>query len=285
MRLRPLAAIALFAALASTARAQDAPQQHDWWESWFEGFADFFIGPERKAEFRWEGRLAAGKTIEIKGVNGRVRAVASSGDKLELVAVKRGRRQDPEAVEVKVVEHEAGITICAVYPSRDSDRPNECRPGAEGRMRVRNNDVNVDFALKVPAGIHFVGRTVNGSIEASGLGGNVEARTVNGSVTVDAIGHARAETVNGSIRARLGKADWKDGVAFKTVNGSVIVTLPKDASTAVHVETVNGSISNEFSLNGETRVGRRELSGTIGGGGRDLSVKTVNGSVSLRRAL
>lgn len=285
MRLRPFALFALAVALATPARAQEGRHEHEWWESWTEGFADFFIGPERKAEFRWEGKLAAGKTLEIKGVNGRVKALAGSGDKIELVAVKRGRRQDPETVEVKVVEHGNGITICAVYPSRDAAQPNECKPGSEGRMRVRNNDVNVDFALKVPAGIHFVGRTVNGGIEASGLTGNVEARTVNGSVTVNATGHARAETVNGSIRATLGKADWKDGVAFKTVNGSVTVTLPKDASTALHVETVNGRISNEFTLSGESRISRRELSGTIGSGGRDLSVKTVNGSVTLRRAL
>jgi hypothetical protein len=285
MRLRRLALLTLALAMASPARAQETRHEHEWWESWFEGFADFFIGPERKAEFRWEGQMASGKTLEIKGVNGRVRALLTSGDKLELVAVKRGRRHDPEKVDVRVVEHAGGITICAVYPSVDPARPNECKPGAEGRMTVRNNDVSVDFALKLPAGIHFVGRTVNGGIEASGLAGNVEARTVNGSVTVETSGHARAETVNGSIRARLGKADWKDAVAFKTVNGSVTVTLPKDASTAVHVETVNGRISNEFTLSGEARIGRRQLSGTIGGGGRDLSAKTVNGSVSLRRAL
>jgi hypothetical protein len=285
MRLRSVALLAVAVALATPARAQEGHHDHEWWESWTEGFADFFIGPERKAEFRWEGKLAAGKTLEIKGINGRVKAISASGDQIELVAVKRGRRQDPEKVEVKVVEHGTGITICAVYPSGDPAQPNECKPGSEGRMRVRNNDVNVDFALKLPAGIHFVGRSVNGSIEASELGGNVEARTVNGSVTVNATGHARAETVNGSIRATLGKADWKDGVAFKTVNGSVTVTLPKDASTALHVETVNGRIQNEFTLTGESRVSRRELSGTIGSGGRDLSVKTVNGSVTLRRAL
>jgi hypothetical protein len=292
MRLFRSLVVALGCAVAIPALAQQAqhkPDQddkhaHEWWESWTEGFADFFIGPEKRDAFRWDGRLAAGKTLEVKGVNGRIVARPGTGDRIELTALKRGRRQDPKSVEIKVVEHAGGLTICALYPSPDPDQPNECKPGGQGRMKVRNNDVGVEFTIDVPEGVHFVGRTVNGSVKASGLRANVEAYTVNGSVALEAAGNARAETVNGSIRATLGKADWKDALAFKTVNGSVTVSLPAGASTAVRFETVNGSISNDFTLTGETRTSRRELSGTIGSGGRELSVKTVNGSVHLRRA-
>jgi hypothetical protein len=44
------------------------------------------------------------------------------------VATKHGRRSDPAEVEIEVVEHAGGVTICAVYPSPGS-RPNECRQG------------------------------------------------------------------------------------------------------------------------------------------------------------
>ena len=47
-------------------------------------------------------------------------------------------------------------------------------------MSVRDNDVNVEFRVKVPAGVRFVGRTVNGGIEASGITADAEAHTVNG---------------------------------------------------------------------------------------------------------
>ena len=91
-------------------------------------------------------------------------------------------------------------------------------------MSVRDNDVNVEFRVKVPAGVRFVGRTVNGGIEASGITADAEAHTVNGGVTLDATGTARAETVNGGITARLGSADWTGTLKLKTVNGGIEMT-------------------------------------------------------------
>lgn len=281
-------ALALLLALAPLAATQERERErrevreHEHESYWHSIFADFFLGPEKRDEFRWTGRIAPGATLEIKGINGRITAGASAGREIELVALKRGRRHDPKLVEIEFVEHEGGLTICAVYPS-SGDRKNECKPGKTGRMSVRNNDVNVEFTLKVPAGVSFVARTVNGSVHADGLGGDVAGYTVNGSVQLDAQGRAQAETVNGSIRATLGKVDWKDPVAFRTVNGSVRVSLPASANAAVRVETVNGGIESEFAMSGVTKT-RRSLSGTIGSGGRELSIKTVNGSVALRRA-
>ena len=157
-------------------------------------------------DFHWTGTVAAGAAVEIKGVNGGIIATGAPGGAVEVTAVKKGRKSDPAQVKVEVVEHAGGVTICAVYPSTGA--PNECKPGEGGRMSVRDNDVNVEFRVKVPAGVRFVGRTVNGGIEASGITADAEARTVNGGVDLDATGTARAETVNGGITARLGRADW-----------------------------------------------------------------------------
>jgi DUF4097 and DUF4098 domain-containing protein YvlB len=76
----------------------------------------------------------------------------------------------------------------------------------------------------------------------------------------------------------MGRADWDADLAFKTVNGSIRVTLPASASTAVDAEVVNGRIESEFAVQGG-RVAKRRLTGTIGGGGRNLSLETVNGSI------
>ena len=74
-------------------------------------------GPATAEDFAWRGRVGAGQTLEIRGVNGGITADASGGE-VEVTAVKRGRNSDPASVEVKVVEHGGGVTICAVYPSR-----------------------------------------------------------------------------------------------------------------------------------------------------------------------
>jgi hypothetical protein len=272
MRLAAAAAVSATLALAGQASAAEG--------YWASIFADVFSGPARTSEFRWNGRLAAGKTLEIKGVNGSIRVEPSSGDAVEVVATRRGRRNDPEGVRIVTVEHGDGLTICAVYPAAEGARPNECAAGEGGRMNVKNNDVNVEFSVRAPRGVHLVARTVNGAVDAAGLDGNVEATTVNGSVKVETAGVARAETVNGSVNAVMGRADWDSDLEFKTVNGSIRVTLPSSASTTVDAETVNGTISSEFQVEGG-RIAKRRLTGTIGGGGRGMSLETVNGSITI----
>ena len=116
-------------------------------------------------DFHWTGKVAAGAAVEIKGVNGGIVATGAAGGDVEVTAVKKGRKSDPTEVKVEVVEHAGGVTICAVYPSTGA--PNECKPGEGGRMSVRDNDVNVEFKVTVPAGVRFIGRTVNGGIAAS----------------------------------------------------------------------------------------------------------------------
>jgi hypothetical protein len=236
-------------------------------------------------EFRWSHRMVTGRTIEIKGINGDVRAEASQGNEVEVTAIKKGRRSDPKSVEIRIVEHEGGVTICAVYPNIDSRRPNTCEPGEGGHMSTSDNDVEVAFNVRVPHGVRFSGRTVNGGIETGALGDDVDARTVNGSIKVSAAGIARANTVNGSITASLGRSDWSGELDFKTVNGTITLDLPSNTSAEVKAETLNGDISTDFPLTILGRVSRRHLNGTIGsgGGGRELSLKTVNGNIRLRR--
>ena len=185
-------------------------------------------------------------------------------------------------MRLEIVQHGEGVTICAMYPSPDS-RPNECAPGNGGRMNVRDNDVTVDFTVRIPAGIRFSGRTVNGDVTAEGLSAPVSIRTVNGDAEFSTSSYGDAQTVNGSIRGHFGSTGWTETVSFKTVNGSVTVALPADASADVKVTTVNGSISTAFPINVNGKIDPRRLNGTIGSGGRSLEIETVNGSVTLRK--
>jgi hypothetical protein len=187
-------------------------------------------------------------------------------------------------VRIQVLEHAGGVTICAVYPNSGGKSPNECRPGNEGSMNVNNNDVQVDFVVRVPAGVRFQGRTVNGEVEAQSLGADVEAYTVNGSIHLSTAGYAQASTVNGEIVATLGSANWTNGLEFETVNGGITLNLPAATSTQLRAETLNGDIQTDFQMTVSGRFSKRHINGTIGSGGRELSLKTVNGSIHVRRA-
>ncbi len=239
--------------------------------------------PQQQDQFHWRGALASGKTLTVRGVNGEIRALPASGGEAEVSAVKHGRRSDPEEVQIEVVPDEGSVTICAVYPAPRRRGPNECLPDGEGRNNTQNNDVAVDFTVRLPGGVNFVGKTVQGDVTADSLGGNVEAHSVNGDVAVSTRGYAEATTVNGSIRAAMGRADWTGTLRFSSVNGGITVTLPSAVRTAVEAGTVNGSLDSDFPLTVQGRFSARHFSGTIGEGGRTLRLETVNGSIQLRR--
>lgn len=239
-------------------------------------------GAQASNPFEWRGTVLQGSTLEIKGVNGDLKAEPGTGPDAEVVARKTARRSDPDSVRIEVVQHGDGVTLCAVYPDVDG-RPNECRPGSGGRMNTRDNDVNVAFTVRVPQGVRFVGRTVNGDVSTGDLTGPVAVSTVNGSIEFATSAYGSASTVNGGIRGRLGSALWTGALEFSTVNGSITLDLPADLSSEVRARTVNGGISTDFPLTISGRVTRRSVDGTIGAGGRSLELETVNGSVNLRR--
>jgi hypothetical protein len=236
-----------------------------------------------QGDFQWRGRLSTGQVVEIKGVNGDVRASTSSSGDVEVTASKSARRSDPSTVRVEVVPTSRGVTICAVYPDVPGKEPNRCAPGDEGRMNTDRNDTQVHFDVRLPAGVSFFGRTVNGEINAESLQGDVEANTVNGSIKVSTTGTALASTVNGSLNISMGRGDFPDGASFKTVNGGITLHVAGAIDADLNAETLNGSITSDFPITIRGNASQRRLRGTIGNGGHPLNLSTVNGSIKLLR--
>jgi hypothetical protein len=221
-----------------------------------------------------------------------VHAETAPGGEAQVTAVKKGQRGDPDSVTIQVVQAPGGgVTICAVYPSaqqgssRSNTEPNECRSGNEGRLNVHDNDVSVDFTVRVPAGVRFVGRTVNGSIDGRQLRSDTDVRTVNGKINLATTGVASARTVNGSIDVALGTPIWTEPLEFSTVNGSINVKFPQAIDAQVRAETMTGGFSSDFPVTIQSsRRGGRRITAVIGNGGRELSLRTVNGSIHLLAA-
>lgn len=235
-----------------------------------------------QTDFDWRGQLAAGQTIEIKGVNGAIHATSSGSGEAEVHATKTAHESDPSSVRVQVVPYAGGVTICAVYPDVAGQDANTCEPGSQGHMNTRNNDTQVRFDVRVPAGVRFVGRTVNGTIDADSLTGDAEAHTVNGSVKVSTSGTAIAKTVNGSLDVTMGRTDWPNGAKFSTVNGGITLHVPAQLNAHLTASLVNGSIETDFPITMSGTISRRKLEGNIGNGGQELQISTVNGSIKLK---
>ena len=229
-------------------------------------------------DFDWSGVVAPGGRIEIKNISGDVRASVTSGDEVLVHATKTGRNSDPTTVAIEVVRHAEGVTICAVYPDVPGYAPNECLPGLQGNISTRDNDVNVEFTLSVPAGVQFVARVLGGDVVAEGLESDVFVNATGGDVTVTTTGVAEASTVHGSVNVAIGRADPGRDLAFRTVNGNVTVRIPVNANAQVLATTTYGAIASEFHLEGT----RHRKTGTLGGGGPRLTLLTIDGNITLR---
>ena len=236
-----------------------------------------------QGDFQWRGRLSTGQAVEIKGINGEISASPSSSGDVEVTASKSARRSNPADVRIEVVPSSRGVTICAVYPSVPGKEPNRCAPGDEGRMSSQNDDTQVHFDVRIPAGVAFFANTVNGEINAESLQGDVDAHTVNGSVKVSTTGTAVANTVNGSLNVTMGRGDFPEGASFKTVNGSITLRVAGGIDADLSAETLNGSITSDFPIAIRGNASQRRIRGTIGNGGHALNLSTVNGSIKLLR--
>lgn len=236
-----------------------------------------------QGDFQWRGRLSTGQVVEIKGVNGDVSASSSSSGDVEVTAAKSARRSNPAEVRIEMLTTSRGITICAVYPTPPGREPNRCAPGDEGRMNTNNNDTQVHFDVRIPAGIGFVGHTVNGEVNAESLQGDVDAHTVNGSIKITTSGAATAATVNGSLNVTMGRGDFPEGGNFKTVNGGITLRVAGPIDADLNAETLNGSITSDFPITLRGTASQRRIRGTIGNGGHSLNMSTVNGSIKLLR--
>ena len=86
-------------------------------------------------DYRWRGPIARGSLIEIRGINGNVRAEPSTSSEVEVQAKVEGD-ESASSVQVHVVRHENGVTICTVFPGETVCRAmGDTGPGAQSEFR------------------------------------------------------------------------------------------------------------------------------------------------------
>ncbi|MGH7655477.1 MAG: DUF4097 family beta strand repeat-containing protein [Gemmatimonadaceae bacterium] len=250
--------------------------------------ASAFAQSRSDTPFTWSGAIQSGHSVYVRNLNGSVRVEAGTGDKVEVRAEKHWRRGNPDVVKITVKQVGSGngdVLVCAVWSERttcDEDGYHSHSDGWRGD-NDRNDDVSVEFVVRLPAGVKVDASTVNGDVNVDGATSDVVAHTVNGSVEARSTGGAvQARTTNGDVRVSAVKLD-SDHSEFSTTNGSVTVSLPASINADVDMRTVNGSLTSDFPLTVQGSFNPRRLHATLGKGGATLRLSTVNGSIRLRK--
>jgi hypothetical protein len=213
--------------------------------------------------------LAAGGTLSLENTNGEVSVTAWDEARVRIEAVKHaGSERALEELQVEVTGEGDRLSV---------------RTRAPRAARWMGGATRVDYRLRVPRTTRVQVENVNGPVEIRGVEGALDASTVNGSVQVaGAAAEVEASSVNGGVDVSLARVAPDGRSRLKTTNGTVRLTLPRDASADVEAGTVNGSVGCDFDL-ADARKGRRRLEGRIGSGGARFELRTVNGSVHVDR--
>lgn len=245
---------------------------------------------QSKDAFEWSGEIARGQRLYIYNLNGGIKVEESNSRKVEVVAREYWRRGRPEDVTfmAKRVRSDRDIVVCAIWSGTDADCNED---GYHSRSRQdhgnRSNDIQVEFTIKLPAGAHVTAHTVNGDVEVAGVSGDVDVAAVNGRIDAETTdGLIEAETTNGAIRARMSPAPTRN-TSFRTVSGSITLSLPDNTNADIDARTVNGTITSDFPITVGGQAGggfsSRRLRGVLGRGGPHLTLETVNGGIRIEK--
>lgn len=217
--------------------------------------------------------FAAG-TISLDNVNGDIEITAWDQPEVSLVAEKRAKNE--EELKRVTIEVEAS-------PGHLSIKTKLGKTAGRSFFGSWNSNSSVHYKLMVPAGVTLDKiNTVNSAITVKGVQGPVNLDTVNGSISATGLrSDARLESVNGSLRAEFAALEHVRTVKLDSVNGRVEVTLPKGAGARIKTSTINGSshVDQPIKL---SNSGRHGLAGEIGSGGPQITLETVNGSITVR---
>jgi hypothetical protein len=235
--------------------------------------------------FTLNERVPAGQWLRIRNVIGEVHVRAGSGDRVEVVGTKSWRRGDPSVVRIETKKSSDGsILVCAFWNENATCDEHGYRSRGEGRGHRNNNDVSVDFEVRLPKGVNVGAWSVNGEVSVDGATAEVEAGSVNGSVDATSSGGpVQASSVNGTVHARMGRIGGTEDLNFSSVNGNVIAEFGEDIDAQIELSTVNGRFQTDWPVTITGRVDPRHLRATIGKGGRRIRLATVNGNVELRK--
>jgi hypothetical protein len=236
-------------------------------------------------------------------VNGPVTIEPSRDNRVHVRAEKIVRRGSVSDVAFQVIQSGGDVTICALWRRSVCDEDGlRTRSSDDDDNGNDRRDVQVRFTVSVPSGVRLSAGTVNGEmrvrdltsdvrastvngrVEVRNVGGEVRANTVNGQVSVTTrTGPVNASTVNGDIDVRMLALSRDGEMSFHTVNGSVTVETPASLDANVSLDTMHGSITSDYPVQLSGRFGPRHAEGVIGRGGRTIKLRTLNGSVELRK--
>jgi hypothetical protein len=230
-----------------------------------------------REEIRRSYTLKPSADVIVSGINGRVEVETADTDHAEILIVRSAKKREDLQFRKVRIEHD----------------PSELRIGLEGdRRSVFSSFGSIPegrqrVILKLPRKVAFTTNGVNGDVDVGEIEGGVDVRGLNGKINIAQVtGGASFRGVNGRIDATIAKLSAGGGIDLSSVNGNTTLRFIGDVNADVEARGHNGRVESDLpnleESKDEKRYGR--YSARIGTGGSHISIRGVNGNVSLTKA-
>ena len=160
----------------------------------------------------------------------------------------------------------------------------------------------VVLVARIPARADLELSTGNdGEIIVRNVRGRLQLGNTNGPITATGIaGSVIAESVNDDIRIDFDEIAGDEATSLGSINGNLSVGLPDGAGAELHIDTARGEIQSAFEVDvrpSKPVVERSENRGgvevrvesviiaDVSGGGPVIRLKTLNGNISIEKAV
>ncbi len=132
-------------------------------------------------------------------------------------------------------------------------------------------------------------------IEVNGFSGELEVSMLNEGIDLEKVtGPMTIHTINGNIDIDFKSLNQKSPSSITSINGEVNITIPSSTAVDLKLSTMHGEIYTDCDIEFESKSDNKEshltmigghskTNGKLNGGGVELTLSSINGSIYLRK--
>jgi DUF4097 and DUF4098 domain-containing protein YvlB len=221
--------------------------------------------------------LPADGSIELVNANGDILVVVWDRPEVEVETLRRATATSEGLAKRVLDELISEVRRSGSHLEITTRRPDDQR----WTSWFRPASGSITYVVSLPASIAVEARSTNGDVTVEGSERRVRASSTNGQVRLRQVaGDIAASSTNGSVQAELAGPLLE--AELSTTNGRIRLAVAEGTGIDLEARAVNGRVDVDVPIRLHSQGNRRSsIRGELWGGGAPVSLRSVNGSISV----
>lgn len=232
---------------------------------------------EKKQTFQYSLSTANKTKLSVDNTNGEVRIFKSDKDSVLTVTCIV-----TDMVKKKDLDKPLEDVVIKIDSSSDQFAfSSETAKHKKSFFSLNWGSPNVDYEISLPKNLSVKVENTNGKLKAENVDNDLTLDVTNGSIEIHHVsGQLDLNTTNGSISGEL---DSTKGIKAETVNGKIKLAFDTTFLARIKAEVTNGKVNYEGLNFVSFSGGKKDFTGTLRNGDKEVKLSTVNGSITLSK--